>query len=423
MGTITQQVKPAVADLSNPPQALRRVREQFPIFERKVHDVPLIYLDTAATSQKPERVINRLAKFYRNEYGTVRRGSYLLCQQSTAMYECARKKVAAFVNAASPEEIIFLRGVTEAINLVAVSFSRGLLNPGDEILVSAMEHHANIVPWQLVQRQCGAVLKVIPMNDRGELLLEEYERLLSPRTRIVAVNHVANSLGTINPVAAMAEMAHRVGAAILVDGAQAAPHLPIDVQALDCDFYAVSGHKMYGPSGAGFLYGKREWLERMPPFLGGGEMIDRVSFEETTFEEPPYRFEAGTPPIAEVIGLGEAIDFLGELGMANVQAWDEALLAHATARLREVPGMRIIGEAEEKSGLIAFTIDGLHPFDIAAILDRRGIAVRAGHHCAQPVMRRFDVPATVRASFGVYTTPEDVDALIDGLLLARDMLA
>lgn len=412
-----------MANLSNPPEPLRRVREQFPIFERKVHDVPLIYLDTAATSQKPERVINRLAKFYRNEYGTVRRGSYLLCQQSTAMYECARKKVAAFVNAASPEEIIFLRGVTEAINLVAVSFSRGLLNPGDEILVSAMEHHANIVPWQLVQRQCGAALKVIPMNDRGELLLEEYEQLLSPRTRIVAVNHVANSLGTINPVSAMAEMAHQVGAAILVDGAQAAPHLPIDVQALDCDFYAVSGHKMYGPSGAGFLYGKREWLERMPPFLGGGEMIDRVSFEETTFEEPPYRFEAGTPPIAEVIGLGEAIDFLGELGMANVQAWDEALLAHATARLREVPGLRIIGEAREKSGLIAFTIDGLHPFDIAAILDRRGIAVRAGHHCAQPVMRRFDVPATVRASFGVYTTPEDVDALIDGLLLARDMLA
>lgn len=419
----TQERPKTVLDVHHPPAALRHVRSQFPIFERKVHDVPLVYLDTGATSQKPERVINRLAKFYRNEYGTVRRGSYLLCQQSTAMYECARKKVAAFVNAESPEEIIFLRGVTEAINLVSVSFSRGIFQPGDEVIISAMEHHANIVPWQLIQKQCGLTLKVIPMNHRGELLMDAYEALLSPRTKLVAVNHVANSLGTINPIATISEMAHAFGAAVMVDGAQAAPHLPIDVRALDCDFYAVSGHKMYGPSGAGFLYGKRAWLERMPPFMGGGEMIDKVSFEETTFEEPPYRFEAGTPPIAEVIGLGEAIDFLGELGMTNVQAWDEALLAYATPRLLEVPGLRIVGEAAEKSGLIAFTIDGQHPFDIAAILDRRGIAVRAGHHCAQPVMRHFDVPATVRASFGVYTTKEDVDALIDGLLLARDMLA
>lgn len=402
---------------------LAGIRTQFPIFNRTVHGVPLVYLDTAATSQKPDRVIERLARFYRQEYGTVRRGSYLLCQQSTAMFECARKKVAQFVNAPTPDEIIFLRGVTEAINLVAVSFARSIFKPGDEVLISAMEHHANIVPWQLVREQCGITLKVIPMNDRGELILEEYERLLSPRTRVVAVTHVANSLGTINPIAQISALAHAHGAAVLVDGAQAAPHLAIDVQALGCDFYAVSGHKMYGPTGAGFLYGRRAWLDKMAPFLGGGEMIDKVSFEETTFEEPPHRFEAGTPPIAEVIGLGEAIDFLGDIGMDRVTAWDEALLAYANGLLLDIPGLRIIGEAREKSGLIAFTIDGLHPFDVAAILDRKGIAVRAGHHCAQPVMRFYQVPATIRASFGVYTTKEDIDALAAGLLLARDMLA
>ncbi len=406
-----------------PPPSICGVRGQFPVLSRTVHGVPLVYLDNAATSQKPARVIDRLARFYREEYGTVRRGSYLLCQQSTAMFECARKKVAQFIGAGSPDEIIFLRGVTEAINLIAVSFSRSILKPGDEVIISAMEHHANIVPWQLIREQCGIVIKVIPMNDRGELLMDEFEAMLSPRTKVVAVNHVANALGTINPVAEIARLAHMVGAAVVVDGAQAAPHMPVDVRALDCDFYAVSGHKLYGPSGAGFLYGKRAWLDKMPPFLGGGEMIDKVTFDETTFEEPPHRFEAGTPPIAEVIGLGEAIDFLGELGMANVQAWDETLLPYATHRLLEVPGLRIIGEAKEKSGLVAFVIDGLHPFDIAAILDRKGIAVRAGHHCAQPVMKRFEVPATVRASFGVYTVPEDIDALVSGLLLARDMLA
>jgi cysteine desulfurase/selenocysteine lyase len=410
-------------DVSQPPAALAGIRKQFPIFERNVHGVPLIYLDTAATSQKPERVIERLARFYRQEYGTVRRGSYLLCQQSTAMFECARKKVAQFVSAPTPDEIIFLRGVTEALNLVAVSFARSIFKPGDEVILSAMEHHANIVPWQLVREQCGITIKVIPMNDKGELLMEEYERLLSPRTRLVSVNHVANSLGTINPIAEISRLAHEYGAAVLVDGAQAAPHLPIDVQALGCDFYTVSGHKMYGPTGAGFLYGRREWLDQMAPFLGGGEMIDKVTFEETTFEEPPHRFEAGTPPIAEVIGLGEAIDFLGDIGMDRIKAWDEALLHYATGALGEVPGLRMIGEAEQKSGLTAFIIEGLHPFDVAAILDRKGIAVRAGHHCAQPVMRFFQVPATIRASFGVYTTKDDIDALVAGLLLAHDMLA
>lgn len=416
-----QQVR--ASSEASPPAALPGVRAQFPIFSRTVHDVPLVYLDTAATSQKPARVIERLARFYREEYGTVRRGSYLLCQQSTAMFECARKKVAQFINAESSDEIIFVRGVTEAINLVAVSFSRGLFKPGDEVIISAMEHHANIVPWQLVQEQCGIAIRVIPMDARGELILEEYEKLLSPRTRLVSINHVANSLGTINPIAAISEMAHRHGAYVLVDGAQAAPHMAIDVQALGCDLYTASGHKMYGPTGAGFLWGRKSLLELMPPFLGGGEMIDKVTFEATTFEEPPHRFEAGTPPIAEVIGLGEAIDFLRDTGMEQVRALDEALLAYATPRLLEVPGLRIIGEAREKSGLIAFTMAGAHPFDIAAILDRKGIAVRAGHHCAQPVMRSFDVPATVRASFGVYTVKEEIDALVDGLLLARDMLA
>lgn len=415
-----------VSDTAGPvsmPESLLHVREQFPIFSRTVHDVPLVYLDTAATSQKPARVIERLARFYREEYGTVRRGAYLLCQQSTAMFECARKKVAAFINASSPDEIIFLRGVTEAINLVAVSFSRGLFREGDEVIISAMEHHANIVPWQLVQERCGIRIRVIPMDARGELILEEYEKLLNPRTKLVSVTHVANSLGTINPIARISAMAHAHGAYVLVDGAQAVPHLPVDVEALGCDLYAASGHKMYGPTGAGFLYGRKEVLELMPPFLGGGEMIDKVTFESTTFEEPPHRFEAGTPPIAEVIGMAEAIDFMRESGMEQIRQLDEALLAYATPRLLEVPGLRIIGEARAKSGLIAFTMAGAHPFDIAAILDRKGVAVRAGHHCAQPVMRSFDVPATVRASFGIYTVKEDIDALVDGLLLARDMLA
>jgi len=286
-----------------------------------------------------------------------------------------------------------------------------------------MEHHANIVPWQMVREQAGITIKVAPINDRGELMLEEFERLLSPRTRVVSLNHVANSLGTINPVAEICALAHRYGAAVVVDGAQSAPHLPIDVQALDCDFYAVSGHKMYGPTGAGFLYGKKAWLDQMAPFLGGGEMIDKVSFEETTFDDAPHRFEAGTPAIAEIIRVGEAIDFLNDIGMANVRAWDDALIEYAEPRLREVPGLRFVGDAAQRSGLLAFTLEGCTPFDVSAILDRKGIAVRAGHHCAQPVMRRFDVPATVRASFGVYTTQEDVDALVDGLLLARDMLS
>jgi cysteine desulfurase/selenocysteine lyase len=406
-----------------PPAALVGVRAQFPIFGRKVHDQPLVYLDTAATSQKPLRVIERLRKFYSDEYGTVRRGSYLLCQQSTAMYECARKKTASFVNAERPEEIIFLRGVTEAINLAAVSLSRSLLKPGDEVLVSAMEHHANIVPWQLVRDLAGITIRVIPMNERGELKLDAYADMLNPKVKVVALNHVANALGTINPVKEIAAMARRVGAITLVDGAQAAPHLKIDVRDLGCDLYAVSGHKMYGPSGAGFLYGRYELLERMAPYQGGGEMIDKVDFEISTFEDPPYRFEAGTPPIAEVIGLGEAIDFLQDIGLEHVEAWDQALLAYTTERLLAVPGLRIIGEAAEKSGLVAFTLDGLHPFDVASILDRKGVAVRAGHHCAQPVMRHFSVPATLRASFGVYTEPHEIDTLAEGLELARDMLS
>ncbi|MBI1318549.1 MAG: SufS family cysteine desulfurase [Candidatus Hydrogenedens sp.] len=423
VNTQTRTEREAPATVPVVPESLRDIRAQFPIFARTVHDQPLVYLDTAATSQKPARVIERLRKFYSDEYGTVRRGSYLLCQQSTAMFECARKKAASFVNAERPEEIVFLRGVTEAINLAAVSLARSILKPGDEVLVSAMEHHANIVPWQLVRDMAGIHIRVIPMNDKGELCLDAYEAMLSERVKVVALNHVANSLGTINPIKQITALAHGVGAIVLVDGAQSAPHLKIDVRDLDCDLYAVSGHKMYGPSGAGFLYGRYSLLERMAPYQGGGEMIDRVEFSESTFEDPPYRFEAGTPPIAEVIGLGEAIDFLHDIGLEAIEAWDQALLAYATARLSAIPGLRFVGEAEARSGLVAFTIDGMHPFDVASILDRKGVAVRAGHHCAQPVMRHFDVPATLRASFGVYTVPEDIDTLAAGLELARDMLS
>jgi cysteine desulfurase/selenocysteine lyase len=419
MGTTVEQT----ISIETPPPALARAREDFPIFSRTVHDKDLVYLDSAATSHKPRQVIDRLSSFYSQEYGTVRRGSYLLSQQATAHYECVRKKAAGFFNARSADEIVFVRGVTEGINLISHSIGRGLVREGDEIVISEMEHHANIVPWQLLRAQTGIVLKVIPMDDRGQLIMEEAEKLITDRTKIVSVNHVANALGTVNPVKKLTEWAHAVGAWMVVDGAQSACHIPVDVQDLGCDFYICSGHKMLGPTGAGILYGREEVLAQMPPFQGGGEMIDKVDFDESTYDDPPHRFEAGTPAIAEVVGLGAAIDYLSTVGMENVEAWDQVLVDYATKRLREVPDLRIIGEAEQKSGLVAFVIGDLHPFDIAAILDRSGVCIRAGHHCAQPVMRHFGVPATARCSFNVYTVKHEIDALVDALMLAHDMLS
>ncbi len=405
-----------------PPPELAQVRGDFPMLSRTMHGEPLAYLDSAATSLKPKAVIDALSRYYTEEYGTVRRGNYLLSQEATARFEATREKCRAFVNAERVEEIIFLRGVTEAINLVATSFARGFLQPGDEILISAMEHHANIVPWQLSCEQTGAVLKVAPIDDDGVLLLEDFKRLLSGRTKVVAINHVANSLGTINPVKEICRLAHEHGAVVLIDGAQSAVHLPIDVQDVGCDFYAVSGHKMLAPTGAGFLYGRYDLLKEMPPYQGGGEMIETVDYAGTTYDDPPYRFEAGTPPIAPVLGLGHAIDYLNHVGLDVIRAWDEVLVAYATSRLQEIPGLRMIGTAPEKSGVCSFVIDGIHAFDLGTILDRAGVAIRVGHHCAQPVMRRFGVDATARASFALYNNRHDIDQFIEGITLAREML-
>ena len=409
--------------IDQPPARLESVRDDFPILRRTVHDQPLTYLDSAATSQKPQAVIDAITQFYAHDYGTVRRGTYLLSQNATGAFEGVRAKAAQFFNAASSEEIIFVRGTTEAINLVAHSLARGMLTEGDEVIISAMEHHSNIVPWQLVRDQTGIVLKVIPMDDRGVLLMDEYEKLLTERTKVVAVNHVANALGTINPVKQITDMAHEKGALVLVDGAQSAPHLPVDVQDLGCDFFACSGHKMLGPTGIGLLYGKHAVLETMAPFQGGGEMIDKVTFAVTSYEDPPHRFEAGTPAIADVIGLGAAIDYLEGVGMETIAAWDRVLVQYAEERLRSVPGIRIIGEAPEKSGLVAFVHDTMHPFDLGTILDRAGVAIRVGHHCAQPVMEHFGVTATARVSFNLYNRREDIDRFMDGLAMASEMLS
>jgi cysteine desulfurase/selenocysteine lyase len=410
------------------PAPLAAVRDDFPIFQRTMHDKPLTYLDSAATSQKPQTVIDAISRFYSHDYGTVRRGTYLLSQNATGAFEGVRAKAARFFNAAAPEEIVFVRGTTEAINLVAHSLARmerdgaRFFQPGDEVLISAMEHHANIVPWQLVREQTGIVLKVIPMDDRGVLLLDEYEQLLTEKTKVVSVTHIANSLGTINPIKQIVAKAHDAGALVVVDGAQSAPHLPVDVRDLGCDFYACSGHKMLGPTGIGLLYGKHHLLEQMPPYQGGGEMIDKVTFEATTFEDPPHRFEAGTPAIADVIGLGAAIDYLSAVGLETIAAWDQVLVRYAEERLRAFPGIRIIGEAPEKSGLVAFVHDEMHPFDLGTILDRAGVAIRVGHHCAQPVMAHFGVTATARVSFNLYNRREDIDRFMDGLDMAANML-
>ncbi len=395
---------------------VERVRGDFPILERTVRGgKKLVYLDNAATTQKPQAVIDRIVRYYADENSNVHRGVHYLSEVATAAYEEARTTVKRFLNARSEKEIVFTRGTTEGINLVASAWGRHNVSLGDEVLISAIEHHSNIVPWQLLCDEKGARLRVTPVNDEGELILDEYVRLLTPRTKIVAFGHASNALGTINPIKRMIAMARANGSVVLIDGAQGVPHVPVDVHDLDCDFYAFSGHKVYGPTGIGALYGKEALLDAMPPYQGGGDMILSVSFEKTTYNALPYKFEAGTPNIAGVIGLGTALEYVSSVGIENIAAHEHDLLQYATARLRELDGLRIIGTASEKASVISFTLEGVHPHDIGTILDQEGIAIRTGHHCAQPLMMRFNVPATGRASFGMYNTREEADTLIAGL--------
>lgn len=385
------------------------------MLSQTMHGKPLLYFDSAATAQKPQQVIDAIANFYQEHYGTVHRAVYELALHSSQEYEKVRQMVKTFINAAKVEEIIFTRGTTESINMVAYSFGKAFVQPGDEIVISAMEHHSNIVPWQILCEDRGAVLKVIPFDDQGQLRLEEYEKLLNPRTKLVAITHVSNALGTLNPIKQIVEMAHRFGVKVLVDGAQAAPHLPIHVQELDADFYVFSGHKMFGPTGIGILYGKEELLSQMPPYQGGGDMIETVTFEKTSYNVLPLKFEAGTPMIAEVIGLGAAINYLNAIGMDAIQDYEHYLLDYAKQKMEEIPGMRFFGTAPQKGALISFIVDGVHALDIGSMLDLKGIAVRTGHHCAQPVMQRFNVPAMVRASFAFYNTSEEIDYFVKSL--------
>ncbi|MBS1131744.1 MAG: cysteine desulfurase / L-selenocysteine selenide-lyase (L-alanine-forming) [Proteobacteria bacterium] len=397
-----------------------RLRMDFPILSQMVHGKPLVYLDNAATTQKPRAVIDCMANYYAEYNANIHRGVHILSQQATDAYEGAREKVRRFINAARREEVIFVRGTTEAINLVASSYGQRLW-PGNEILITEMEHHSNIVPWQLLCERSGAVLRVTPISDAGELCLDEFERQLGPATRLVAVTHLSNALGSINPLRRLIELAHGVGAVVLVDGAQAVAHLPVDVQALDCDFYAFSGHKLYGPTGIGVLYGKAALLDAMPPWQGGGDMIREVSFAKTTYNDLPFKFEAGTPHIAGGIGLGAAIDYVSKLGQPAIAAHEHDLLSYASEQARAIPGLRLIGTAREKASILSFTVAGIHPHDVGTILDDAGVAVRAGHHCTMPVMTHFGVPATVRASFSFYNTIEEVDVLIHGIRRAQEV--
>jgi cysteine desulfurase/selenocysteine lyase len=399
----------------------RVVRDDFPILDQEVHGKPLVYLDSAASAQKPRQVIDAISEYYENDHANVHRGVHTLSQRATFAYERARGKVKLFLNARDTREIVFVRGTTEAINLVAETFGR-TARPGDEILISEMEHHSNIVPWQLLCERTGAKLVIAPVNERGELVMEELEKRLSKRTKLVSIAHISNALGTINPVREIIRLAHDRGARVLVDGAQAAPHVPVDVQDLDCDFYAFSGHKTYGPTGIGVLYGKADVLEAMPPYHGGGEMILSVTFEKTIYNELPYKFEAGTPDIAGAIGLGAAVDYLSALDRSAVARYEHELLEYAEDALLAVAGLRIVGTAREKAGLHSFTMEGVHPHDIGTILDHEGVAIRTGHHCAQPVMDKLAGGATARASFGIYNTRDDIDRLIEGLHHVRRVL-
>ncbi len=395
--------------------SINKIRADFPILSEKIRGKTLVYLDNAASSQKPNAVIDCISHCYRHDYANIHRGVHTLSVRATDQFEAAREKVRAFINAAESKEIIFVRGATEAINLIAQTYGKANIKAGGEILITAMEHHSNIVPWQMLCEQTGAVLKVAPINQLGELIVNDFENLISANTRLVSVTHMANALGTINPVKQLIKMAHEKNIPVLLDGAQAAPHMPVDVQELDCDFYVFSGHKLYGPTGVGVLYGKQALLEAMPPYHGGGDMIRTVSFEKSTYAGLPQKFEAGTPAIAEVIALGAAIDYLNVFGMANIAAYEAELLAYATEQARQINGLRLIGEAKEKGAILSFTLNHIHPHDIGTMLDSLGIAIRAGHHCAMPVMDFYGVPATARASFAMYNTHEEIDVLMQGI--------
>ena len=400
---------------------VERVRAEFPILEQTVNGRPLVYLDNGATSQKPRRVIDAIRRYYESDNANVHRGLHALSERATNAYEGARDAVRTFLNAADRREIVFVRGATEGLNLIAQSWARPRLEPGDEIVITTMEHHSNIVPWQLVCRQTGAQLRVAPIHDSGELDMEAFDNLVNERTRIVAVAHVSNALGTVNPVRRIVETAHAAGATVVLDGAQAAAHAAIDVRALDCDFYVFSSHKCYGPTGMGVLYGRAELLEATEPYQGGGDMIRTVSFEESTWNDLPYKFEAGTPNIAGAIGLGAAIEFMSALGMDAIAAHEREVLEYATERLGELDGIRIIGTAPEKAGILSFVVEGVHPHDVGTIVDQHGVAIRAGHHCAMPLMRRYKVPATSRASLALYNTRADIDALVESLRKVKEI--
>jgi cysteine desulfurase/selenocysteine lyase len=400
-----------------------KIRAEFPILARKVHNKPLVYLDNAATTQKPQAVIDAIVRYYATENANIHRGVHALSELATASYERARSAVQRFLNAAAPSEIIFVRGATEGINLVAQTWGRTHVGRDDEIVISTMEHHSNIVPWQILCEQQGAKLRVAPINDNGELLLDEFEKLLGPRTKLVSLAHVSNALGTVNPVGKVVEMAHRWNARVLLDGAQAVPHMTVDVRALDCDFYVFSGHKVYGPTGIGVLYGKAELLDAMPPYQGGGDMISSVTFEKTLYNRAPHKFEAGTPHVCGAIGLGAALEYVNAIGLGMIARHEHKLLAYGTERLLAIPGLRLIGTAREKEGVLSFVLDGIHPHDVGTILDQEGIAIRTGHHCAQPLMQRFGVPATARASLALYNTMEEIDALAAGLQKVKEVFA
>ena len=404
------------------PFDVARIRADFPILQRQMNGQPLVFLDSAASSQKPVQVLEAMDRYYRQHHANVHRGVYQLSQEATDMFEEARRAVARFIHAPSEEEVIFVRGTTEAINLVASSFGRSFLKEGDEVLITWMEHHSNIVPWQLICEQTGARLRVVPISDEGVLDMEAFAKMIEGPVKIVAVTHVSNTLGTVNPIRQIVDMAHERGIPVLADGAQAVPHMPIDVQALDVDFYAFSGHKMYGPTGIGVLYGKRQWLEKMPPYHGGGEMIARVTFEKTTWNELPFKFEAGTPDIAGTVGLHAAIDYIESVGREAIAAHEGELLRYGMELLAPIPGMRLIGTAPKKAGVISFVVDGAHPYDLGTLLDKMGIAVRTGHHCTEPLMDRFGVPGTVRASLGIYNTPEELEYLAKAVEKAAHML-
>jgi cysteine desulfurase / selenocysteine lyase len=400
---------------------VQRVRKDFPVLSQRVHGKPLVYFDNGASAQKPRAVLEAMQHFYEHDYANIHRGVHELSQRATTAYEAVRGKVRGFINAAHDEEIVFTRGATEAINLVAATWGQKFLKEGDEVVLTQLEHHANIVPWQLLKEQIGIALRVVPITPEGEVRLSDVQAVFSPRTKLVSVAHVSNALGTILPVEDIVKLAHERGAPVLVDGCQAVSHMPVDVQALGADFYAFSGHKLYGPTGIGVLFGRREILETMPPYQGGGDMIESVTFEETTFREPPYRFEAGTPPIAEVIGLGAAIDYVGGIGMENIARYEAELLVYATEKLRGVNSLRLIGTAPRKAAILSFVLDNVHPHDVGTVLDNEGIAVRAGHHCAQPVMDALGLTATTRASLAMYNTREEIDALVSAIKKVQEI--